>query len=44
MDANVAQVRRGYAWVYVKYAPKHSPLYAVQAGCTSCTPRSMGRS
>ena len=24
MAANAAQVRRGYAWVYVKYAPKDS--------------------
>lgn len=31
VDANAEQVRRGMAWVYVKYAPKDSPLYAVQA-------------
>ena len=31
VDANAEQVRRGLAWVYVKYAPKGSPLYAVQA-------------
>ncbi|MDH3318241.1 MAG: thermonuclease family protein [Betaproteobacteria bacterium] len=30
MDANAEQVRRGMAWVYVKYAPKGSALYAVQ--------------
>lgn len=31
MDANAEQVRRGMAWVFVRYAPKDSPLYAVQA-------------
>lgn len=31
VDANAEQVRRGMAWVYVKYAPKDSPLYAIQA-------------
>ena len=31
VDANAEQVRRGMAWVYVQYAPKDSPLYAVQA-------------
>ena len=31
VDANAEQVRRGMAWVYVRYAPKYSPLYAVQA-------------
>jgi endonuclease YncB( thermonuclease family) len=31
VDANTEQVRRGMAWVYVRYAPKDSPLYAVQA-------------
>lgn len=31
VDANAEQVRRGMAWVYVRYAPKDSPLYAVQA-------------
>ena len=30
IDANAEQVRRGMAWVYVQYAPKGSPLYAVQ--------------
>ena len=30
VDANVEQVRRGMAWVYVRYAPKGSPLNAVQ--------------
>jgi endonuclease YncB( thermonuclease family) len=28
IDANTEQVRRGMAWVYRKYAPKDSPLYA----------------
>jgi endonuclease YncB( thermonuclease family) len=32
VDANAEQVRRGMAWVYVRYAPKDSPLYAAQAG------------
>jgi endonuclease YncB( thermonuclease family) len=27
VDANAEQVRRGMAWVFVKYAPKGSPLY-----------------
>ena len=31
VDANEEQVRRGMAWVYVKYAPKDSPLYGVEA-------------
>jgi endonuclease YncB( thermonuclease family) len=31
VDANAEQVRRGMAWVYVRYAPADSPLYAVQA-------------
>jgi endonuclease YncB( thermonuclease family) len=31
IDVNAEQVRRGMAWVYVRYAPKDSPLYAVQA-------------
>ena len=31
VDANAEQVRRGMAWVYVRYVPKDSPLYAVQA-------------
>lgn len=30
-DANAAQVSRGMAWVYVKYAPAGSPLYALEA-------------
>ena len=31
VDVNAEQARRGMAWVYVRYAPKDSPLYAVQA-------------
>jgi endonuclease YncB( thermonuclease family) len=27
VDANAEQVRRGMAWVYVKYAPMDSPLF-----------------
>jgi endonuclease YncB( thermonuclease family) len=30
IDANAEQVRRGMAWVYRKYAPKDSPLYAAE--------------
>ena len=30
IDANAEQVRRGWAWVYVRYAPKDSPLYALE--------------
>ena len=35
VDANAEQVRRGLAWVYVRYAPKDSPLYALQAEASS---------
>jgi len=31
VDANAEQVRRGWAWVYERYAPKNSPLYGLQA-------------
>lgn len=31
VDASRYQVSAGMAWVYVQYAPKQSPLYAVQA-------------
>ncbi len=31
VDANTEQVRRGLAWVFVRYAPKNSPLYGVEA-------------
>lgn len=30
-DANAEQVRRGMAWVFVRYAPKASPLYALES-------------
>ena len=30
IDANAEQVRQGMGWVYRKYAPKDSPLYAVE--------------
>lgn len=30
VDANGEQVRRGMAWVFVKYAPKDSPLYVLE--------------
>jgi len=30
IDANAEQVRQGMAWVYRRYAPKDSPLYAVE--------------
>ena len=29
-DANAEQVRRGYAWTYVRYAEKGSPLHALE--------------
>jgi micrococcal nuclease len=29
-DANAEQVRRGYAWAYTRYAPRDSPLHAMQ--------------
>lgn len=29
-DANAEQVRRGMAWVFVRYAPTNTPLYQVQ--------------
>lgn len=31
IEANSEQVRRGMAWVFVKYAPAGSPLYALEA-------------
>jgi endonuclease YncB( thermonuclease family) len=31
VDSNREQVSRGMAWVYARYAPKGSPLYALQA-------------
>jgi endonuclease YncB( thermonuclease family) len=31
IDANSEQVRRGMAWVFIRYAPKDSPLYRVEA-------------
>ena len=30
-DVNAEQVRRGMAWVFVRYAPSGSPLYALEA-------------
>ena len=30
-DANAEQVRRGYAWIYTRYARIDSPLYAIQS-------------
>jgi endonuclease YncB( thermonuclease family) len=29
-DANAEQVRRGYAWIYTRYARGDSPLHAIQ--------------
>jgi endonuclease YncB( thermonuclease family) len=29
-DANAEQVRRGYAWIFVRYARRESPLHALQ--------------
>lgn len=31
VDANTEQVRRGMAWVFVRYAKRNSPLYEVEA-------------
>jgi len=31
LDANTEQVRRGMAWVYVRYAPKNSALYQLES-------------
>ncbi len=31
IDVNVEQVRRGWAWVFIRYAPKDSPLYRIEA-------------
>jgi micrococcal nuclease len=31
IEANTEQVRRGLAWVFVKYAPTGSPLYGLEA-------------
>lgn len=31
LDANAEQVRRGMAWVFVRYVAKSSPLYRIQA-------------
>lgn len=31
-EANAEMVRRGLAWVFVKYAPGDSPLFAVESG------------
>jgi endonuclease YncB( thermonuclease family) len=30
IEANSEQVKRGMAWVFVRYAPANSPLYALQ--------------
>lgn len=35
VDANAEQVRRGMAWVFVKYAPAGSPLYKLEAEAKS---------
>jgi endonuclease YncB( thermonuclease family) len=34
-DANAEQVRRGYAWTYVRYARPDSPLFALQSEARS---------
>ena len=31
VDAGTEQVRQGMAWVFVRYAPADSPLYAIEA-------------
>ncbi len=30
VNANAEQVRQGWAWVYLQYAPKNSPLYSLE--------------
>jgi endonuclease YncB( thermonuclease family) len=35
LDVNAEQVRRGYAWTYTRYAPKGSPLHAIQLAARS---------
>ena len=30
VNANAEQVRQGWAWVFVRYAPKDSPLFALE--------------
>ena len=30
VDANAEQVKRGLAWVFTRYAPKNTPLYALE--------------
>jgi endonuclease YncB( thermonuclease family) len=35
IDANAEQVRRGFAWVFVKYAPAGSPLYGLEDAARS---------
>lgn len=35
VHANAELVRAGLAWVYVKYAPRRSPLYALEAEAKS---------
>ncbi|MCC7079464.1 MAG: thermonuclease family protein [Burkholderiales bacterium] len=34
-DANAHQVRAGMAWVFTRYAPAGSPLYAIEADARS---------
>lgn len=31
VDTSEAQIREGAAWVFVRYAPKNSPLYPIEA-------------
>lgn len=35
IDASSEQIRRGMAWVFVKYAAKNSPLYGLEAEARS---------
>jgi len=30
VDANAEQVKQGWAWVFIRYAPKDSPLFAIE--------------
>lgn len=35
LDASTEQVRRGMAWVFVKYASRNSPLYGIESSARS---------
>jgi endonuclease YncB( thermonuclease family) len=43
VDANAQQVRRGYAWVFTRYAKTNSPLYAMQLDARTARAHPTGR-